>query len=95
MSAAFAEPIPRAPERLSRKRYALSILAGASRRTGRLAMIPELKHLTRYLVVMTLLVVAVGTFVRLTTRCDASVLRSLKIGRIVHCAMLRAEEFKR
>ena len=57
-------------------------------------MIPELKHLTRYLVVMTLLVAAVGTFVRLATRCDPSVLRSLKNGRIVHCAMLRAEEFK-
>jgi hypothetical protein len=57
-------------------------------------MIPELKHLARYLVVMTLLVAALGTFLRLATRCDPSVLRSLNIGRIVQCAMLRAEEFK-
>jgi hypothetical protein len=58
-------------------------------------MMPELKNLTRYLIVMTLLVAALGTFLRLATRCDPSVLRSLRLGRIVHCAMLRAEEFKR
>jgi hypothetical protein len=91
---AAAEPVPRAPEKSFRRRYARRILAGDYSWSGRIAMIPELKHLARYLVVMTLLVAALGTFLRLATRCDPSVLRSLNIGRIVQCAMLRAEEFK-
>jgi hypothetical protein len=57
-------------------------------------MIPELRHLTRYLAVMTLLIVAFGTFLRLATRCELSVLRSLKLHAIVSCAMLRGEESK-
>ena len=58
------------------------------------AMIPELRNLTRYLAVMTLLIVALGTFLRLATRCELSVLRSLKLHDIVSCAMLRSEDEK-
>jgi hypothetical protein len=57
-------------------------------------MIPELRHLTRYLAVMAILIVALGTFLRLATRCELSTLRSLKLARIVSCAMLRAEDGK-
>jgi hypothetical protein len=55
-------------------------------------MIPELRHLARYLAVMTILVAALGTFLRLATRCELSVLRSLSLQRIIACAMVRAEE---
>ena len=58
------------------------------------AMIPEFRHLTRYLAVMTILVVAFGTFLRLATRCEVSVLRSLKLHDVVSCAMLRGEDGK-
>jgi hypothetical protein len=57
-------------------------------------MIPELRHLTRYLAVMTLLIVAFGTFLRLATRCELSILRSFKLNDIISCAMLRGEEGK-
>ena len=57
-------------------------------------MIPELRHLTRYLAVMAIVVVAFGTFLRLATRCELSALRSLNLASIVSCAMLRAEDGK-
>jgi hypothetical protein len=54
-------------------------------------MIPGLspKRLTRYLIVMTILVVGLGMFLRLATRCERDVLLSLNFRNVVSCAMLR------
>jgi hypothetical protein len=58
-------------------------------------MIPELKPLVRYLAVMTIVMVALGTFLRLATRCEQRTLLSLNLAKIVSCAKLRAEEERR
>ena len=56
-------------------------------------MIPGLsqKRLTRYLIVMTILVGGLGMILRLATRCELEVLRSLNLANIRSCAMLRDE----
>jgi hypothetical protein len=51
----------------------------------------KLKDLIRYVVVMTIAVVALGTFLRLATRCEPSVLRSLVVHDILACALLRPD----
>ena len=54
-------------------------------------MIPGLSptRLTRYLIAMTISVGGLGMLLRLATRCEPDVLRSLNLGHIVSCAMLR------
>ena len=64
-------------------------------RTRYISMIPELRPLVRYLALMTILMVALGTFVRLATRCEQSTLLSLNLAKIISCAKLRAEEERR
>ena len=59
-------------------------------------MIPGLrqKRLARVLIVMTILVGVFGMFLRLVSRCEPDVLRSLNLTNIASCAMLRGEEGK-
>jgi hypothetical protein len=57
-------------------------------------MLPELKpkDLIRYLITMTIFVIVVGTSIRLATRCELGVLRSLNLKKIVTCATLYGDK---
>jgi hypothetical protein len=52
------------------------------------AMFINPKHMIRYLAVMTLVIVALGIFLRVETRCERSVVRSLNVRNIISCASL-------
>jgi hypothetical protein len=51
-------------------------------------MFPDPKVLIRYIATMTIAVVVLGTFLRLATRCDVEVLRSLDLHKIMVCATM-------